>query len=209
MSSLHASTIIIINGVSSVGKTSVATNLQGLFSTPYLNFGYDMLIERMPKNFIAFNADTAGMRFNQEEESNEVSLSFGPAGMALLKAIPNVLKGLADAGNNIIVDISISPIDIMPDLITALQHHSVYFIALTAPLEVIEYREKERGDRIVGFARFQYASIHHNKQYDLMLDTSCSTPYECAQKIYEFILRNPALAFMKNSMQKSQDTSLS
>ena len=50
-----------------------------------------------------------------------------------------------------------------------------------APLDVLEARERERGDRLIGLARWQYDRVHHGKRYDLELDTSKATPMECAE----------------------------
>ena len=52
-----------------------------------------------------------------------------------------------------------------------------------APLDVLETRERERGDRLIGLARWQFDRIHRGKRYDLEIDTSNATPAECAETI--------------------------
>jgi len=52
-----------------------------------------------------------------------------------------------------------------------------------APLEVLEARERQRGDREIGLARWQHERVHRNIDYDLKLDTTRATPLECAERI--------------------------
>ena len=46
------------------------------------------------------------------------------------------------------------------------------FIGVYASLSDLEYREIKRKDRMIGSAKAQYYSIHNDKQYDLIIDTS-------------------------------------
>jgi chloramphenicol 3-O phosphotransferase len=56
-------------------------------------------------------------------------------------------------------------------------------VGLFAPLEVLEARERERGDRELGLARWQYDRVHQGVVYDLELDTAVATPLENAGNI--------------------------
>ena len=47
----------------------------------------------------------------------------------------------------------------------------VLYVGLDAPLDIIEEREKKRGDRMVGGAKGMYHKIHKDVVYDLVLDT--------------------------------------
>ena len=48
---------------------------------------------------------------------------------------------------------------------------------------VLEARERRRGDRLIGLARWQHGRMHAGMSYDLELDTSQATPAECAKLI--------------------------
>jgi chloramphenicol 3-O phosphotransferase len=52
-----------------------------------------------------------------------------------------------------------------------------------APLDILEARERQRGDRRIGLARWQYGRVHKNDVYDLEIDASRATPLECATVI--------------------------
>jgi chloramphenicol 3-O phosphotransferase len=61
----------------------------------------------------------------------------------------------------------------------------VSLIGIFAPLDFLEARERARGDRLIGLARWQYDRIHKDMKYDLEVDTSRSTPMQCATLIRE------------------------
>ena len=61
----------------------------------------------------------------------------------------------------------------------------LYRVGVFAPLEVLEARERERGDRLPGLARWQFHRVHQGVTYDLEIDTSRRTSLECAQAIKE------------------------
>jgi chloramphenicol 3-O phosphotransferase len=48
---------------------------------------------------------------------------------------------------------------------------------------VLEARERQRSDRMVGLARWQYDKVHAGRDYDFTVDTSTATPLECAELI--------------------------
>ena len=48
---------------------------------------------------------------------------------------------------------------------------------------MIEERERQRGDRDLGLARWQYDKVHGGMTYDLELDTSTGAPDVLADQI--------------------------
>ena len=61
--------------------------------------------------------------------------------------------------------------------------HEVFTVAVTADLAVIEAREIKRKDRANGLARSQYDIVHHEGQYDLLVDTTKQKPKAAAAEI--------------------------
>ena len=53
---------------------------------------------------------------------------------------------------------------------------AIFFVGVFAPLEVLEARERQRGDRLIGLARWQYDRIHRGKKYDLEVDSGSLGP---------------------------------
>jgi chloramphenicol 3-O phosphotransferase len=63
-----------------------------------------------------------------------------------------------------------------------LSDFSLHIVGVLAP-RFLEARERQRGDRLIGLARWQYARVHRDVSYDLEIDTSTATPMECAVRI--------------------------
>jgi chloramphenicol 3-O phosphotransferase len=124
-----------------------------------------------------------GLRFIQHDTSPpEVEILCGPVVNRLLAGMRLSVAALARAGNNIIVD------DVLVDddgsaYCQALAGLHVLWVGVIAPLDVIEARERQRGDRDIGLARWQFARVHRNMHYDLTVDAACSTPAEMAGQI--------------------------
>ena len=66
-----------------------------------------------------------------------------------------------------------------------------FFVGVHCSLENLIARERERGDRIIGLAKYQFNRVHTNCCYDCEVNTSKYTPKECV----EIILKNLALKF--------------
>jgi chloramphenicol 3-O phosphotransferase len=73
--------------------------------------------------------------------------------------------------------------DEMADYQALLAGFTLHLVGVFAPLDVLEARERARGDRLIGLARGQYDRVHRGKTYDLEIDTSTATPAECAERI--------------------------
>ena len=146
---MKKSQIIILNGTSSAGKTSIAKQLQKQMSECYLHFQMDSFWDMVPEHI----------------EANSENFPH------LKDAMIESAYALAKTGHNLIIDIVF-----MPDQLNALKEKLKEFdtltFAITASLEITEQREKDRNDRKIGLARSQYNKIHKNTIYDLIIDTS-------------------------------------
>ncbi len=66
-----------------------------------------------------------------------------------------------------------------------LEGYDVRFVRLNAPLDVLEERERLRGDRNIGLARGQFDIIGLGHNYDLEIDASVNTPVQNARLIVD------------------------
>jgi predicted acetyltransferase len=67
-----------------------------------------------------------------------------------------------------------------------LKNFQVLWVGVKAPLPVLEQREKDRANRILGSARGQFHKVHVDTTYNLEVDTHQATPDEIAKKIKSF-----------------------
>ena len=176
------SRIVLLNGVSSVGKGSVAKALQRLASRPMLHVQMDAFLEMMPPG--SFGAPE-GYAFETHEEDGKpvTAITSGELLAATLRSMRAAVAAMADSGVDLVVDEVIwDPAD-LADYRRRLAGHAFHAVGLMAPLEVVEAREKARGDRTLGLARWQYDKVHAGMVYDLTLDTSLATPEALAARI--------------------------
>ena len=174
--------VIILNGVGSVGKTSTARALQALSARPFVHVSMDTFIGMMPARLFGHSD---GMIFETVLEGGvpSVVVQTGPVLMRLLRGMRHAVAALAAQGSDVVVD------DVMMSTSEAAEYRAVlapfrlHMVGLFAPLNVLEERERARGDREIGLARRQFASVHSGQAYDLEIDTSVLAPDECARVI--------------------------
>ena len=187
--------IILLNGASSSGKTSIAQNLQDLFTEPYLHISIDGFLSTLPKRFWGPDAQYAHLGFQWVEHHDEhgplTVIKTGPWSAKLVAGMYYAIAGLALQGNNIIQDDVILRKEALDQAVKALKGFTVYFIGVKAPLAVLEERERQRGDRALHMARSQYQLVHSFALYDFEVDTSSMSAQECARAIIKYIETHP------------------
>lgn len=179
-------TIILLNGVSSSGKTTIANSLQNIMDAPYLIVGLDL--------FYNLYSKLLPKRFNPEPIPKTDSIDKGYALYCKceirnrkVETFHRFIAAFSAAGNNIIVDTIIDTKHVLENFIAILEDYPVLLVGVHCPLEELERREKARGDRTLGLAKIQYDRLHAHTLYDVEVDTSKQTPLECARKITKVI----------------------
>jgi len=169
--------VVILNGVGSVGKGSTARALQAIARDPWLHLQMDSFLEMLPPGLwghadgIVFRPGAAG-----------TAIETGPVAVRLLDGLRRAVAALAAAGNDLIVD-EVMEAPEATDYRRLLAGHELHLVGLHAPLAVLEARERARGDREPGLARWQFDRLHRGIAYDLELDTGQATPEEVARQI--------------------------
>ena len=161
---MSKSKIIILNGTSSAGKTSIAKQLQKQMHDCYLHFQMDAFWDMVPEHI----------------EANSDNFPH------LKEAIIESAYALAQKGHNLIIDIVFMP-EQLKSLKEKLKECETLTFAITASLEVIEQREQQRPDRNNGLARSQYNEIHQGTDYDLIIDTTHNQFTLCTDKIINHV----------------------
>lgn len=187
--------VILLNGTSSAGKTSIARSLQALLSEPYLIVPLDAFLEMFPSALL--NAGNI--------EEIEKWAKYMPR---LMDGYHRSVMALAKAGNNLIVDHVFEEDGWLQDCVRAATRLNVCYVGVKCPLEVLQEREKVRADRPIGQARYQFTRVHRYDIYDVEIDTSMNSPVEGAMRIVEYMeqrkrLRSEsAFARLRNEFSK-------
>lgn len=146
--------IILINGASSSGKTTISKELRKALNYSYYIVTLDSCLNMLPSQARPVTEDL------------------------ILQAsviLNNIVKFLCDRGENIIIDHVITSQRIFRAFYELFQTYPVYMVKLTCPINELIKREKIRENRVIGTAENSSAHIVPNKDYDIILDTHLNT----------------------------------
>ena len=169
--------VIMLNGGSSSGKTTIATCLQAILPSSWLRLGVDTLLDAMPRRLLT--SDTAGIEFGADG-----SVRPGPEFRRLESAWMHGIAAMAHAGARIIIDeVFLSGVDARDRWQAALADVSVLWVGVRCDPAVAAGRERGREDRVVGMATSQAERVHRGMVYDVEVDTTNMSAAECAHLI--------------------------
>jgi chloramphenicol 3-O phosphotransferase len=163
--------IIFLNGTSSSGKSSVADALLWVLDEPWFHLSVDAINAMRSKN----------RSLELDEAELAIVLARTRAGFH------RVVAGMAQAGNDVVVDHVLSEQWRLLDCLRLLAGYEVTFVAVRCSAQELASRERARGDREAGHAAAQLAEVHAHGVYDLECDTTATTPMDCALAIREYV----------------------
>ncbi len=179
--------VILLNGTSSAGKTSIAKEIQAQFEKPILHVGIDHYFGMLPESYY-LDGERAAEGFNFVHRPGPlVFVEEGPVARQLTKAMHHSIKALAKGGFNLVLDEVLVLEEDYRDYLELLKDCRLFVVGVTLPLKEAEVREIARGDRYPGQARAIYDVVHVGKQYDLVIDSSLHTSRESARLILQAI----------------------
>jgi chloramphenicol 3-O phosphotransferase len=143
--------IILLNGVSSSGKSTLSKELvkrlPGYFHLSIDDF--DLVIERM------------------EDRDNERLIP-----VATEYFFHRTIAMFSDKGINLVVDQILHDHETTKDCLETLKEYPVFIVGVHCPEAELERREQARGDRSIGQAKKQLDYVHQqNEVYDIEVDT--------------------------------------
>jgi chloramphenicol 3-O phosphotransferase len=173
--------VIVLNGTSSAGKSSIARGLQSLLPQPWLTLGVDTLLAAIPP---ALLESEDGVVFAPDGQ-----ITVGPALRRLDAAWSQGIAAMARAGAGVILDV------VFLQGATAQQRWRTVFVDLDVlwvgvqcdPL-VAAAREAARGDRVPGMAALQARLVHQGLIYDMVVDTTHASPEDCARLVADRVV---------------------
>lgn len=172
MSTPENGLIIFLNGTSSSGKSSIAKALLHTLDEPCFHLPVD-----------AFHA----MRSHHELTPDALRAVL----LRTWRGFHRAVAGMAAAGNTVVVDHVLSEPWRLDDCLALFPPERVVLVGVRCPLEELERRERDRGDRPLGLAARQIEQVHAHGTYDIECDTTTADPQECAQQIKDFLPRRP------------------
>lgn len=181
------STVILLNGVSSAGKSTLAKAIQLLADRHFLHVAMDDFIGMLPQGS---EVEEAWFPVRRITHSDTIlpRVSSGSDGEKLLGAMRQFVGALAEQGLSVIVDEVCHAAEI-DDYRTRIGCAHLMVVKVTAPPSEIQRREIARGDRMPGLAEEQATHLHEGIDYDLEIDTGSWTTSDSAQLILKALAR--------------------
>jgi len=170
-------TVIVLNGASSSGKTTVARAFQELAPRLFLNFSIDSILYALPlsaQERIARSEDIADLRIRE-----------------LVRAFYACVGKLLDLGHDLVIDHAVTARYHAELLVAAAGAHEVLIASVDCPEQTLRQREAARGDRRLGMASQQQRGIHLWLDHDIQIDTSRMAPEESARVVVEALTGGP------------------
>jgi chloramphenicol 3-O phosphotransferase len=192
--------IILLNGASSCGKSSIAKELQLVFDDLFLGMSVDKFMSMVPSTHQGLGAKAAPMwswKKGFDDYGELMTLQVGPRGNSYILGMYECIGIMAERGFNIIVDDVCLDAELLKQIAAKLSQFKMYFIGVMCPLHILEKRERVRGNRVITSARGQHDSVHRFYEYDLMVDTSEASARDCALQIKTFVEKNPGPQALK------------
>ena len=188
--------VFLVNGPSSAGKTTLCRALQAALAEPYLVAAFDDFIFMSAPRYYR-GADTArqGERdaftaLGVEMETTSppgapisVAARFGTVYRRLVDSMAPAVRALVDGGNRVIFDHVLHDEAMHRSCRNAFAGLDVFAVGVTCPIEILEARERARGDRVLGRARGLARVVHSFMSYDLTVDTGTQSPEACVAAI--------------------------
>jgi len=173
---MKAGMIIMLNGASSSGKSTILHALQDLFDEPYLDAGLDKFLWMLPTRYLDRPL---------WDEVLGLATRAGDLGHHLVGGMHRAIEGLSRSGNNVIADHVLVERSWLLQSALLFSDLPAYLVGVRCPLEVLEARERQRRTRTIGQAKAQHELVHTDLTYDFEVDTSVSSAQACAQQIKE------------------------
>lgn len=189
-------TILLLNGASSSGKSSIMAVLQDILDAPFLDAGLDKFIWMLPGRYLnrPLWDDVLGL-----------ATAAGAVGRPLISGMHRAIAALAWAGNCVLADHVLVEKEWVGECAELFCELPAYFIGVYCPLAVLEERETARRDRTLGQARAQFPLVHAAGVYDLLVDTSVHSAEACARQIQARLTSGaPPQAFRQIRRQRAR-----
>ncbi|MFJ5676312.1 chloramphenicol phosphotransferase CPT family protein [Streptomyces sp. NPDC093097] len=171
-----ATDVIVLNGGSSAGVSTLARALQDTLPRPWLTFGVDDFVASLPPSL----ADAPdGLTVGPDGE-----VTVGPAFRRLESAWCQGIAAIARTGTGVILDeVFLGGADGQARWAAALDGLNVLWVGVRCAPDIAAARERARGDRVVGMAAAQAELVHRGMRYDLTVDTGRVGLGVCAEQV--------------------------
>jgi chloramphenicol 3-O phosphotransferase len=189
-------TVIILNGPSASGKSSIQKEFQYLMMPNlWVKLGIDNLFDKpMPditlENLSFWQSENPirWVTMSKDKDENAIMTLFtGEQGDKVAYGMNSAIAEYAKTGNNCIVDYIAYKKEWIDDLQKKLKNIKTYFVKVEITLSTLEEREVARATSPKGHARSHYDFVHWDIAYDLEVNSDKDSARTIAEQIKKFL----------------------
>ncbi|WNF24911.1 phosphotransferase-like protein [Mesobacillus jeotgali] len=173
--------IIVLNGVSSSGKSTLAKE-----------------ITKLLPDFFAFSVDDYDLVIEKMEDREHERLIPIETEYFYYK---NVAM-FSDRGVNLILDQILHDPITLQNFYETLKSCPILLVGVHCPVEELKKREVLRGDRRIGQAISQLSFVHKQEIYDIEVNTYANSMMECAKEIVDCLKSDTPLIGFEKSLEQ-------
>ncbi len=188
--------VIILNGTSSSGKSTLAQALQDLLDESWLVFGIDTLFRALPLSLLDIHEDATFRPLPEDHVAREGGISFDAEGAVTVgvefRRLDDArlvgLAAIAETGTRLILDeVFLDGGETQERVRRTFAGRRVAWVGVTCEHAVAKQREIDRGDRVVVMVEQQSQIVHDGVHYDLVVDTTSRPTLELAHEIAQHL----------------------
>lgn len=189
-------TVIILNGPSASGKSSIQKEFQSLMMPNlWIKLGIDNLFDKPMLDITLENMSywqtenlIRWVAMSKDENDNAVMTLFvGDHGDKVAYGMNSAIAAYAQSGCNVIVDYIAYKKEWIDDLQHKLKSVKTCWVKVAIPLSVLEQREAMRATSPKGHARSHYETVYWNLNYDFEVNSERDSAHTIAQQIKDFL----------------------
>ena len=188
--------LIILNGGSSAGKTSLGRAMQDLLPDCHMLLGIDAFWLALPPtqlNLSHVSAEYYTWRSETGADGREYFvIEPGPILDQAMYARYRAIKAYLDFGLHVIADDVVWKRDWLVDMVRLFDGYHVTFVGVHVSDAEGARREILRGDRHAGWNRGGARAAHAHAIYDLEIDTTSLPPNVLAQQLVDQLAACPS-----------------
>lgn len=204
--------VIVLNGASCAGKTTLARAIQDRAREPYIIVSLDQFRDSLPNRFRGLNspqgtpgADGLNVVPFRQDGKILTDIRFGDYGKSVLRGMRRAIGALASEQLNVLVDDLILYRSFRDDYLKALQGFNVVFVGVHCSTEEMIRREKLREGRFPGTAESTLARVHSHMLYDVEVDTTQSPPSELADVVLKHVAKPNSMSALERMERVEAD----
>jgi chloramphenicol 3-O phosphotransferase len=185
-----SATLIVLNGPSSAGKSTIISSLQDLWPRPLFASGLDVFIRGWPNSYVTLpgvddspTLDSAMRIVPGVGPDPSWIPQYGDAFHNVMRFAHESWAAMHAGGIDVVIDHVILDATLREQARSTLK--GALWVGVTCDMDELVRRESVRGDRRLGFASGTAAVVHDEMTYDLIVDTTTTSADDLAHQIYE------------------------